>query len=137
MDGRKWPWQIYYQHPNNGFSGFIPEPVDKRQEWISPYGATPACERCGENKMSRLFSTFAVHKSSLGSLDSFDDAGFGGMDESDPRAMAQMMRGMGGQMDEDMGPEFDEMIDRMEAGEGLDDKDYGGDGSDDFDDFEA
>ena len=38
VDGRKWPWQIYYDHPNNGFSGFIPEPVDKRQEWISPYG---------------------------------------------------------------------------------------------------
>ncbi len=99
--------------------------------------AAPACERCGEKKMSRLFSTFAVHKSSLGGLDSLDDAGFGGMDESDPRAMAQMMRSMGGQMDEDMGPEFDEMIDRMEAGEGLDDMDYGGDGSDDFDDFEA
>lgn len=37
-DGRKWPWLIYRQHPNNGFSGFLPEPVDKREEWISPYG---------------------------------------------------------------------------------------------------
>ena len=96
---------------------------------------TPSCERCGEEKLSRLFSTFAVHRSSSGGMDhSFDDSGFGGMDESDPRAMAQMMRGMGGQMDEEMGPEFEEMIDRMEAGEGLDDQDYGGD---DFDDFEA
>ncbi len=97
----------------------------------------PLVSAAAIKKMSRLFSTFAVHKSSLGGLDSLDDAGFGGMDESDPRAMAQMMRSMGGQMDEDMGPEFDEMIDRMEAGEGLDDMDYGGDGSDDFDDFEA
>ena len=37
-DGRKWPWRIFFQHPNNGFSGFIPEPVDKRDGWVSPYG---------------------------------------------------------------------------------------------------
>ena len=37
-DGRKWPWKIYYKHPNNGFSGFLPEAVDNREEWISPYG---------------------------------------------------------------------------------------------------
>ena len=37
-DGRKWPWKIYIDHPNNGFSGFMPEPVDKRQDWVSPYG---------------------------------------------------------------------------------------------------
>ncbi|NIP99542.1 MAG: SUMF1/EgtB/PvdO family nonheme iron enzyme, partial [Nitrospinaceae bacterium] len=37
-DGRKWPWLIYFEHPNTGFSGFLPEPVDKREEWISPYG---------------------------------------------------------------------------------------------------
>ncbi len=37
-DGRKWPWLIFHSHPNNGFSGFLPEPVDKREEWISPYG---------------------------------------------------------------------------------------------------
>lgn len=38
VDGRKWPWLVYYKHPNDGFSGFIPEPVDKREKWISPYG---------------------------------------------------------------------------------------------------
>ena len=38
IDGRKWPWLVYYKHPNNGFSGFIPEPVNKRKNWISPYG---------------------------------------------------------------------------------------------------
>jgi len=37
-DGRKWPWKKYYEHPNNGFSGFLPEEVDQRKEWISPYG---------------------------------------------------------------------------------------------------
>ncbi len=38
VDRRKWPWRIFFQHPNNGFSGFLPEIVDKRDEWISPYG---------------------------------------------------------------------------------------------------
>ena len=37
-DGRKWPWKKYYEHPNNGFSGFLPEAVGRRKEWISPYG---------------------------------------------------------------------------------------------------
>ncbi len=37
-DGGKWPWGTYQAHPGNGFSGFIPEQVDQRQEWISPYG---------------------------------------------------------------------------------------------------
>ena len=37
-DGRKWPWRKYYEHPNNGFSGFLPEAVGQRKEWISPYG---------------------------------------------------------------------------------------------------
>lgn len=36
--GGKWPWGKYQPHPNNGFSGFIPEPVDERSEWISPFG---------------------------------------------------------------------------------------------------
>jgi formylglycine-generating enzyme required for sulfatase activity len=38
VDGRKWPWERYFEHPNNGFSGLQVEPVDKRTEWISPYG---------------------------------------------------------------------------------------------------
>lgn len=37
-EGGKWPWGKYQPHPNNGFSGFLPEKVDKRSEWISPYG---------------------------------------------------------------------------------------------------
>ena len=37
-DGRKWPWKLYQEHPNNGFSGFLPEDVDRRKEWASPYG---------------------------------------------------------------------------------------------------
>ncbi|QPJ64219.1 MAG: formylglycine-generating enzyme family protein [Candidatus Nitrohelix vancouverensis] len=38
VDSRKWPWGRFFEHPNNGFSGFLSEPVAKRPEWISPYG---------------------------------------------------------------------------------------------------
>jgi formylglycine-generating enzyme required for sulfatase activity len=37
-DGRKWPWLVFYKHTNDGFSGFIPEPIAKRKNWIGPYG---------------------------------------------------------------------------------------------------
>ena len=42
---------------------------------------------------------------------------WGDVDENDPKSMARMMRKLGGEMGEDLGPEFDEMVDRLEAGE--------------------
>jgi hypothetical protein len=49
-----------------------------------------------------------------------------GFDENDPRAMASWARKMQRETGEDMGPEFDEMIGRLERGESVDD--FGGDG---------
>jgi len=46
-----------------------------------------------------------------------DPAHLGGLDENDPRAMARMMREIGGEAGEDLGPEFGEVVDRLEAGE--------------------
>ena len=42
-----------------------------------------------------------------------------GMDgiEDDPRAMGRMMRKMGKQMGEDVPPEFNEVVDRLEKGQ--------------------
>ena len=37
--------------------------------------------------------------------------------EDDPKALGRMMRQMSNEMGEDMGPEFDEVIDRLEAGQ--------------------
>jgi hypothetical protein len=45
----------------------------------------------------------------------------GGLDENDPRAMAAWARRMQQESGEDMGPEFDDMVSRMERGESLDD----------------
>jgi hypothetical protein len=50
-----------------------------------------------------------------------DPSGLGDVDENDPRSMAKMMRRMGNELGEDMGPEFNETINRLEAGENPED----------------
>lgn len=91
-----------------------------------------SCEHCGGAKLKRLISRFAVHRGAGG----FDDGGdMDDVDENDPRSVARWARKMRDEMGEDMGPEFDEMVGRMEAGEMPDDM-GGGDGfGDDDDDF--
>ena len=75
------------------------------------------CEWCGSDKLARLMSKFAVHG---GKLDLDNPASMDGIDESDPRAMARLMRQMGEESGEPMEPEFEDMIARMEAGESPD-----------------
>ncbi len=55
-------------------------------------------------------------------MDSMADefSGFEGL-EDDPKAMGQMMRKMGKEMREDLPPEFDEVVDRLESGQSPDD----------------
>ena len=96
----------------------------------------PKCEHCGSVKLSRLMSKFAVRKGS-GTGDDLDDlGGMDDVDENDPRSVARWARRMREESGEDLGPEFDQMIDRIEAGESpknvMGDGDAGGD--DDFDD---
>lgn len=96
----------------------------------------PKCDRCGGEDLSRLISKVTVIKSAgdFGGLD--DDRMLSGFDENDPRAMAAWARKMQRESGEEMGPEFDEMIEKMERGEGLGDDGY--DDDDDgggFDDF--
>lgn len=93
------------------------------------------CEHCGSRRMTRLMSKFAVHRASGDGLD--DLAGMDDLDENDPQAIARWARKMRDETGEDMGPEFDEMIGRMEAGEPPEDAMGGMDGDDGFgdDDF--
>jgi hypothetical protein len=66
-----------------------------------------------------------------------DPANFGDLDENDPRSIARFMRKMGDEVGEDMGPEFEEVVDRLESGESPEDiegsmPDLGGDLGGDF-----
>jgi putative FmdB family regulatory protein len=91
-----------------------------------------ACGRCGSTDLRRLLSKFAVIKSGPSlDFDSMADGDFAGL-EDNPRAMAAWARRMQAETGEDMGPEFEEMVSRMERGETPDESDFGG-----FGDFDA
>jgi putative FmdB family regulatory protein len=92
----------------------------------------PTCSHCGSRQLRRLMSRFAMVKSEDARLDALADPGaLGAVDESDPKSMARWMRRMGKELGDDVaGEDFDEMVEEMEAGGGLDDSaptDGGGD----------
>jgi Flp pilus assembly protein TadB len=43
------------------------------------------------------------------------------LDENDPKSIARWMRRMSRETDEELGPEFEEVVDRLEAGESPED----------------
>lgn len=80
--------------------------------------ASPPCERCGSQATQRLVSRVALLRSEEARLESLaDPANLSGVDENDPASVGRWMRRMGSEMGEDLGPEFTEMVDRLEAGE--------------------
>lgn len=81
--------------------------------------STAICPRCGASDVRRLISRFAVLRSDDGQADHLDDVAsdLGDVDENDPRSVARWARRMSNEMGEDAGPEFSEMVDRLEAGE--------------------
>jgi putative FmdB family regulatory protein len=90
----------------------------------------PPCPRCGKATLRKLVSRFAVKRSEESRLDDLaDPSSFADLDENDPRSVARWARKMGDTLGEDLGPEFDEMVDRMEAGE-MPDEEMAGMGGD-------
>ncbi len=83
----------------------------------------PQCPNCGGTHLTRLVSRVATIKSEDARLESLTDpSSFGDVDENDPKSMARFMRKMGNEMGgEDLGPEFNEMVDRLESGENPED----------------
>jgi putative FmdB family regulatory protein len=79
----------------------------------------PVCPNCGGRQLLRLVSRVATVKSEEARLEAMSDpSSFGDVDENDPKSVARFMRKMGDQMGgEDLGPEYTEMVDRLESGE--------------------
>ena len=76
------------------------------------------CPRCGGTNLKRLISKVAVVRSEENRLESLaDPAGFSGLDENDPKSIGRWMRKMSSEIGEDLGGEFNEVIDRLESGE--------------------
>jgi putative FmdB family regulatory protein len=76
------------------------------------------CPRCGGQRLTRLISRVSVVRSEESRLDSLaDPSSLDGLDENDPKSLARFMRKMANETGEDLGPEFSEVVDRLEAGE--------------------
>lgn len=79
---------------------------------------TPPCERCQSTATQRLVARVALLRSEASRMEALaDPAHLAGLDENDPASVGRWMRRMGHEMGEDLGPEFGEMVDRLEAGE--------------------
>jgi len=98
--------------------------------------AAAVCPHCSSRNLARLISRVAVVRSEESRLDGLaSDAGMADLDESDPRSLARWARRMSRETGEELGPDFDEVVERLEAGEmpGDMDEEGGGEPLDDFD----
>ena len=97
------------------------------------YGVKPvACSHCGSANVRRRVPRVRVLKSDESRFDSIADPGQLAGIENDPAAMAQMFRKLGSEMGDDLPPQFDEVVDRLESGQSPEEisnaiPDWGGD----------
>ncbi len=76
------------------------------------------CPVCGGANLTRLVSRVRLVRSEESRLDSLaDESALVGLDENDPRSLGRWMRKMSREVGEEMPPEFDEVVGRLEAGE--------------------
>ena len=84
----------------------------------------PTCSHCGSADLSRLFSTFAFHRSfgagpNLPSFETMSD-----IDDNDPASVSGWVKGMRQDMGDDFGHDFDQIMEEATALEhGSDDGD--------------
>ena len=76
------------------------------------------CALCQSDNVRRRMTKVRIAKSDVNRMESTADD-FAGMDgiEDDPKALARMMRKMGGEMGQDLPVEFNDVVDRLEAGQ--------------------
>ena len=76
---------------------------------------------CQSRLVQKRIERVRVAKSEENRMDSLTDASDLAGLEDDPRALGKMMRKMSNEMGEDVGPEFDEVVDRLESGQSPED----------------
>lgn len=84
----------------------------------SEYGTkSVTCPHCSSANIQRRISRVRIARSEDSRLDDLADMDdFSGL-EDDPRALGKMMRKMSQEMGEEIEPEMDEVISRLEAGQ--------------------
>ncbi|MBL7062922.1 MAG: zinc ribbon domain-containing protein [Anaerolineae bacterium] len=79
---------------------------------------TPVCPRCGGINLTRLVSRVRIVRSEESHLENMaDSSDLPDFDENDPRSLGRWMRKMSAEVGEGLGPEFDEVVGRLESGE--------------------
>jgi len=79
---------------------------------------SPPCPQCGDSTLHRLFSTFSVRSKTYKDIyeDILSDSHLTtGMIANDPRALAEWNKRMS--QGEEVAPEYEEMLGKMEKGE--------------------
>ena len=88
--------------------------------YVKGFSQSPevSCTACGSQNLTRLFSSFAIHKPDKAIYEDIlsDSRLVRGMEENDPRALAEWSRRMGEGTGE-IGPEYEDMMQRLEKGE--------------------
>ncbi len=104
--------------------------VDCRQRFdvflsYDDYGTKPvACSHCGSQNVRRRMNRVRIAKSEESRLEGLEDfadpSALAGL-EDNPQELGRVMRKMGKEMGEELPPEFDEVVDRLEKGQSPED----------------
>jgi putative FmdB family regulatory protein len=88
----------------------------------SEYGTKAVhCPHCASEHVRRRIGRVRVARTEESRLEDMADPGNLAGLEDDPKALGRMMRKMSNEMGEDIGPEFDEVVDRLESGQSPED----------------
>lgn len=81
--------------------------------------SSETCPHCSGTELSRLFSSFSIRKADSAIYEDIlsDSNLVRGLERDDPHALAEWSKRMGQGLDEDITPEYEEMMGRMETGE--------------------
>lgn len=85
----------------------------------SEYGKGVACPRCHRANVRRIIGRVALLRSGSGRVDRPDPLDPNAIEElqDNPQELGRLMRSMGDDLGEDLGPEFDDVVDRLAKGQ--------------------
>lgn len=86
------------------------------------YGSVQVtCRHCGSKNVQRRIGRIRVLRAEDSRLDDLADPALMDGLEDDPKTLGRMMRKMSRELGEEMPPEFDEVVGRLEAGQSPED----------------
>lgn len=86
------------------------------------YGSVQVtCRHCGSKNVQRRIGRIRILRSDDSRLDDLADPSMLDGLEDDPKTLGRMMRKMSRELGEEMPPEFDEVVGRLEAGQSPED----------------